>query len=180
VPVALVAGGAVTAPLVIPILPVERLLAYADALGFEPPKLEQKEYNALPQHLADQFGWHGMVEAIARVYAALPDEQRTRASIYVQNYGEAGAIDRFGPAHHLPPASSGHNNYYLWGPQGEGAVVIVLGGRREDVERRCASVEEAGRTPRHPQAMPYENDLPIYVCRSPRIRAIWPALKRYI
>jgi hypothetical protein len=53
---------------------------------------------------------------------------RARTAIFAENYGEAGAIDLSGPRYGLPPAISGHQNYFLWGPRGyTGESLIVIG-----------------------------------------------------
>ena len=89
----------------------------------------------LPQLFADQFGWEDMAAAVARVYNSLPADIRPRTAIFGQNYGQAGAIDLFGPKYGLPPAISGHQNYFLWGPRGyTGESMIVMAGRQEDLE----------------------------------------------
>ena len=55
-----------------------------------------------------------MAAEVARVYRALPEEDRKKAAIFGQNYGQAGAVDRFGPALGLPKALSGHLTYHRW------------------------------------------------------------------
>ena len=67
---------------------------------------------------------------VARVYNALPPDLRRQTAIFGQNYGQAGAIDLFGPKYGLPPAISGHQSYFLWGPRDyTGASVIVMAGQ---------------------------------------------------
>src|SRR5207245_3043198 len=61
----LIAGGAWFAPLVVPILPAEQLIAYIDKLPFKVPRSEHSHMRAdLPQHFADQFGWEEMVAVV--------------------------------------------------------------------------------------------------------------------
>jgi 4-amino-4-deoxy-L-arabinose transferase-like glycosyltransferase len=180
--VVLLAGGAITAPVALPILPPERYAAYAAALGLTPQQAERTAVGVLPQHLADRFGWPELAEEVARVYHALPDEERRDAAIFGDNYGRAGALDHFGPALGLPAAISGHNNYFFWGPRGHsGDVVIIIGGDVEDHQRVFEKVEVAGRTECR-YCMPYENHVPIFVGR--RLRAplaeIWPGTKKFI
>jgi hypothetical protein len=175
-----VAAGAVFAPLSLPVLPPEKLIRYQDALGVRPPKTEVGHAGALPQHFGDMFGWPEMVEQVARVYHSLPPEERERAGIYANNYGEAGAIDFFGPRHGLPKSVSTHQNYFLWGPRGyTGDVLILLQSKRADAERHCASVEEAGRVG-HPYSMAEEH-YTIHVCRGlrPPLPELWPQLKHW-
>jgi hypothetical protein len=56
------------------------------------------------------------VALISREYHALPAAQRRHTTILTGNYGEAGAIDRYGPGLGLPGVYSGANNFWLWGP----------------------------------------------------------------
>jgi hypothetical protein len=172
--------GALAAPIALPILPPDRLVAYMDRMNLHPPKSETHHRSALPQHFSDQFGWPEMVERVARIYYALPPEERAVAGIYAGNYGEAGAIDFFGPRYGLPKAISGHNAYWIWGPRDvSGKVLIVLQGSRAGLAQSCASVEDAGPTG-HPFGMGEEN-YEIYICRGLRLPAqvIWPRLKHY-
>jgi hypothetical protein len=178
----LVAGGAVTAPFVLPVLPVETYIRYAEFVGLKPQSGERSELGKLPQHYADMFGWPEMVETVAKVYHSLPEKERSECAIFGSNYGEAGAIDFFGPRHGLPKALSGHNKYWLWGPRGySGQCVITVGERREDVAKVFEEVELAA-VFTHPYVMPYENNLPIFICRRPRVSlaAYWPMTKKFI
>lgn len=181
----LVAGGVVTAPIFLPVLPPERYVAYAHALRFEEPRMERNQPAALPQVFADQFGWEEMVAKIAQVYHSLPAEDRARCVLFAGNYGEAGAIDFYGPRYGLPRAASGHNNYFLWGPPdtlgGRGAVVITIGQRRRDVEMTYGMVTLADTTSCR-WCMPFENGMPIYVGRGRKsgLAEIWSRCKLFI
>jgi hypothetical protein len=169
------------APLAKPLLPVERYLRYAEALGVEPGSDERHRLGRLPQFFADMHGWRQLAETVAGVAAALPAEDRRRACVFGQNYGEAGAVEHFGRELGLPPAVSGHNSYWLWGPGScTGEVVVVIEGDLEEMRELFATVELAA-THRCTDCMPYENDLPIYVARGLRqpLAAIWPGLKHY-
>jgi hypothetical protein len=171
--------GAVLAPLVVAVLPVEASIRYAQTLGVAPSTSENNPLGRLPQHFADMFGWPELVNRVAAVYDALGPDERARCIIVCGNYGEAGAIDFFGRRHGLPPAISGHNNYWLWGPRNAtGSVAIVVGGGKEALERVYASVVRADVVV-HPYSMPYESDLPIWICRGRRVpfAADWAARK---
>ena len=180
--VVLLLGGALLAPLTLPVLPVETFIRYAGWFGMrEGVKTENKRLGRLPQHYADMFGWEELTAEVSRVFHGLPPEEQARCAVYAQNYGEAGAIDFFGARYGLPQAISGHQNYYLWGPRGHtGECVIIIGGKAKDHAEVFAEVTEAARV-LNAYAMPYENDLPIYVCRKPRasLQAIWPKVKHY-
>lgn len=174
------AGGAVVAPLMLPLLSPERYLAYERVLGISRPKTEVAHEGPLPQMFGDQFGWPELTADVARIYQALPPRDRERAAIFAGNYGEAGAVNLFGPRLGLPPAISAHQTHFFWGPRGAtGEVLIVLQGSRERLEERCTSVEEAGRH-FHPWGMAEENG-PIYVCRGLKtpVPELWPRLKHW-
>jgi dolichyl-phosphate-mannose-protein mannosyltransferase len=117
-PALMVAAGVVFSPLAIPVLPPETYIQYTKALHLQPPRVETHELGPLPQLYADQFGWEEMTATVARVYNSLPPEVRAKTAIFGQNYGQAGAIDLFGPKYGLPPAISGHQSYFYWGPRG--------------------------------------------------------------
>jgi len=179
-PLLLLAGGIIVAPLALPVLPVESFLRYQRAIGIEPPKTEVGHAGPLPQHYGDMFGWPEMVKEVARIYHGLPPEERAKAAIFAGNYGEAGAIDFFGPRYNLPKAISPHQNYYFWGPRDyTGEVMIVLQWRGETAARRCASVEAAGEL-KHPYAMAEEQQT-IFICRGLKqpLPQAWHQLKHW-
>lgn len=160
----LVLLGAPVVPLGLPILPPDQLAAYIRALGAQQRAQERTREGELPQVFADMFGWEDMVRRVAQVYHSLPADQRAKAAVFTSNYGEAGAIDLFGPRYGLPPAISSHNNYWLWGPRGAtGEVVIIVGGGRDDAHEDFRSVRLADTTSCK-YCMPYENGAPIFVC----------------
>jgi len=99
---AIVAFGAIGAPVAIPVLP-------ARALHTVP--LQKINYD-----LGEEISWPKLVAVVARAYDSLPGPQRRHTTILTGNYGEAGAIDRYGPGLGLPQVYSGANNFWLWGP----------------------------------------------------------------
>ena len=173
--------GCLGAPLTLPILPIEVFVRYQAAIGFTPTTGERQVLGVLPQYYADMFGWREMAEQIANVYRALPPADRVRAVFYGENYGEAAAIDVFGPSLGLPPAIAGANNYYIRGPRGhDGSVVIIIGGSTQHYAELFRSTEVVGRIS-SPYAMPYETDQPIYVLRGMKtpLPDYWPQVKSY-
>jgi hypothetical protein len=175
--VAVAASGAALLPLALPILPPEGLERYQAVLGVSPQRLENKKYGALPQHLADMFGWEELRDAVAQ--AAVQLEPGERAAVFTQNYGEAGALELFGSAG--LPVISGHNNYHLWGEPGGLSALLIVGGRVEDHRRVFADCREAAREKDAHWAMPYERELRIWLCRKPLqpLGAVWPRVKHY-
>jgi hypothetical protein len=176
----MVAMAVIIAPMVVPVLPPETYIRYAAALHIQQPRVENHQLGPLPQLYADQFGWEEMAATVARVFRSLPPEVQAKTAIYGQNYGQAGAIDLFGPRYGLPKAISGHQNYYFWGPRGyTGESMIVMGDRQENLARRFASVEKVGRVA-HPYSMPYEH-IDIFYCRGLNVplAQVWPQAKRW-
>ncbi len=179
--VVLAVGGVLAALLTLPLLPPQRYVEFMHAVGITPPRSEVSHTSEMPQHLADQFGWEEMVEKVAAVYHSLPADERAEACLFAGNYGEAGAIDLFGPRYGLPAAISGHQNYFLWGPRGcRGELLITVGERPADVRTSFEEVIEMAR-PYHPYAMPWENRNPICIARRPKftIAELWPRVKIY-
>ena len=152
-------------PLVLPVLSVDDFLRYQSHLPFEVPKTEKSFAGAaLPQYYADEFPWPGLVDAVAGVYKSLTPDEQEKTAIFCNNYGQASAIDFFGPQYGLPKAISGHQNYFLWGPRNStGEIVIVVGGSESDARQQFESVE-VGATLNNPYALWYENR-PILLCR---------------
>jgi hypothetical protein len=168
------------APTVAPILSPEKAIAYQKALGFEPPRAENQRTGPLPQYFADEFGWGAMTRETSRIYNSLPPEERTRTAIFANSYGQAGAIDFFGPHLGLPKAICNHQNYWLWGPRNyDGSIVIVLGSDGRGDREHFASVEVAGRV-QHPYSRRDEH-FDIFVCRgfTGDLRKAWPELKKF-
>jgi Dolichyl-phosphate-mannose-protein mannosyltransferase len=180
--VLLAVAGLLAAPLALPVLPVERYIAYARAVGIAPSTEEHQRVGPLPQHYADMFGWAELVDTVARAYASLSPEERAHCGIFAQNYGEAGAITVLGRARGLPPAMSGHNNFWLWGPQAERFdPVIIVGGDPEDNAQVFERLEPAGEV-FSPYQMPYEQHRAVSIGRGLKIpvHELWPKLKHFI
>jgi len=180
--VILLLGGAVFAPLAMPLLPIDPFIAYMNRLPIKPPRSEYHHARAvLPQHYADQFGWNEIVSEVAVAWNRIPPEERKDCGIFAQNYGQAGAIDFLGPKYGLPQSLSGHQTWWLWGPRGyTGNCMVVLDDTRESLETHFEHVEYVGRTPDNPYAL--EKDLTVFICRQPKfgtLAAIWPRLKRW-
>jgi len=179
-PVLLAVTAAMLAPIAIPILPPETYIRYSQALHIGQPAIETHRLGPLPQIFADQFGWEEMAATVAGVYRNLPPDIRPKTAIYAQNYGQAGAIDLFGPKYGLPPAISPHQTYFLWGPRDyTGESMIVLDGRPGDLAQHFASVDKVARVS-HPYSMPYEH-FDVYYCRGLKtpLAEVWPGLKNW-
>jgi hypothetical protein len=180
-PVAVVAGGALLAPSAAPVLPPELYLRYIAVTHLGPPRFEHRGTYAMPQLFADRFGWPEMVQTVARAYVSLPPDVRARTAIFGNDYGQAGAIDFYGPRYGLPKAIGGHLSYWYWGPrQYTGESLLVLGDDRETLERKFYDVRPMAEIG-HPYAMTSEHFTLFWVQR-PRgftLQSGWPMLKKF-
>jgi len=172
--------GVPAVPFVIPVLPPERVGPYMEAFGLKLPKTETHMSGPLPQHFSDEFGWPEMVAAVAQLYHSLPPEEQAKTGILAGNYGEAGAIDFFGPQYGLPKSISAHQNYFYWGPrQYTGESLILLQWDLEDAQDFCRDVQQ-GPTLDPPWAMGEEH-YTILLCRGMKkpLPELWPRLKHW-
>jgi hypothetical protein len=177
----MLAGGAATAPLALPVLSVERYVPYARSLGVGPSTEERKEVGVLPQFYADMHGWESITQTVVDVVESLPPDERDRVRVFAPNYGVAAALDYYGRKHGLAPSLSGHNNYWYWGPGDlDGKILLSIGGQRRTFEGLCGSVEQVA-TIDCGLCMPYENGRPLWLCRELQIDAaeIWPRTRHF-
>ncbi|MGD0892147.1 MAG: glycosyltransferase family 39 protein [Terracidiphilus sp.] len=134
----------ITGPIALSILPPDKYNAYT---GIFNPKASQSEKftSPLPQILSDRFGWPEMVQGFAARYNALPPVVRAHTGIFCRNYGEASAVNILGPAYGLPPAISGHQNYFYWGWNNyTGDSMLILGKDRNDYTDKFDEVVDLG------------------------------------
>jgi hypothetical protein len=156
-------------------LPVSLPVLPASALATVP--LQKINYN-----LGEQIGWHEFTATIARVDRSLPPSERRAATIVTGNYGEAGAIDRYGGAYHLPLAFSGHNNYWWWGPPHPAlGTTIAIGFDRSAFSPYFGSVVLAARIHNGAGVENDEEGTLVWVCTGQRRPwpAIWPQFRNY-
>jgi 4-amino-4-deoxy-L-arabinose transferase-like glycosyltransferase len=153
----------VSALIVLPVLP-------ADRIGDTP-------IADLNEDAVETVGWPAFVRSVAGVYGRLTPAERATAVIFTGNYGEAGAIDRFGPALGLPRAYSGHNSFARFGiPAGSAGPVVVLGTATQSVDftgcRQAATIDNRTDVDNEEQGGS------IFVCDRPRRPwvELWPTL----
>jgi hypothetical protein len=163
----------------VPILPPAELVRYQDSLGIHISGGEKEGSGALPLHLALRFGWEELAEAVAGAAATLSPGERLDAFVWAPSFGEAGALNA--SPRGLPPAVSGHNSYWLWGPgdvSGEVAIVVAPG--PEQAERFYRSVALAGEVDCR-FCRPAVDRLRVYVARGLRVPLdeFWARIKRY-
>lgn len=178
----LLAGGTYLAPITVPVFSPDHFLAYTQRLPFKLPVMEyQHQRAALPQWYADQFGWNEIVAEAAQAWNQLAPEERPDCAIFAQDYGQAGAIDFLGRLYGLPPALSGHQTYFLWGPRGySGNCMIVLDDRPDRLAQLFEHVQYVGTSADNPYAL--EKRIDVFICRGSKfgtLAQVWPRLKKW-
>jgi 4-amino-4-deoxy-L-arabinose transferase-like glycosyltransferase len=164
--VALALDAIVLAPFAIPLVP--------------PARLHQYGLDVANKDFAATVGWPEVAAQVAAVYDSLPPAERAHAVILAGNFGEAGAIDLYGPSLGLPPAICPEMTYWLWKPAHvDDGTVIVVGATPADVTWAFGDVRVAA-----PIRIPYgvqnqsEVGRDILVARQPHVSldAAWPHL----
>jgi hypothetical protein len=172
----------VLAPLALPLLPEGTFVRYQAALGVEPGQPERDRQGALPQVFADMHGWQALADAVGRAADSLSEAERRSAVVFGSNYGVAAAVDVLG-AGRLPPAISGHNQYFLWGvPAGRGDPAILVGDEDEDCGHAFRERIRVERLPSDPWVRPAEDARTIWICRGATpgaLEELWPRLRHY-
>jgi 4-amino-4-deoxy-L-arabinose transferase-like glycosyltransferase len=152
-------GGTVGAALALPIGPVNSWL--------------WNVRSKVQEDFAEEIGWQELVQTVAGIYSSLPESEKGQTGILTGNYGEAGAIDLYGPAYGLPKAISGINSYWLRGyGDPPPATLIILGFSKQQAEKYCDSCEVAGYATnrfgvRNEESIRHRD---IFLCRRPHVQ----------
>jgi hypothetical protein len=176
--VLLVVGwGLIVLPFGLPLVPPAPMAKYAAALGIKGATTTNRGTTLpLPQDYADMLGWEEQVSAVARVYESLPRDERAEAVLVARNYGEAGALDFFGPRHGLPQRVLLPGNYLIWPPPDRlQNVAIVIGFSTADLSHFFRFVKLVS-TFDHPWMVDEERNLPICIAQGPygNLDDAWP------
>lgn len=130
---------------------------------------------ALNETTAEMIGWHQLVGQVAAAVHELPTAEQADVVILTGSYGEAGAIDLFGPGAGLPPAYSPHNSYgYFRRPTDDTATVLAV---RIDPPYLARYFENCTRIDTVRNSLGIANEVsgqPISVCRG--LRGTWATL----
>lgn len=123
---------------------------------------------------AETIGWPTYVREIADARTTYAPT----AELLTANYGEAGAIERYGSPYGLPTPHSGHNSYWYWGPPPGSSQVLTIGLPQSTVDRICLAPNSVGRLDNGLGIHNDEQHAPLFVC-TPRApwTAIWPHLQ---
>ena len=157
-PAALALGVLLTLPVVpalLPVLSIDQLARYVRRLPFDAlTRWEDGRQHALPQDVADMHGWDEYAPLVQRALARLTPQERAHCIVYGDNYGQAGALNWFGPGLGLPRAYTlnGSNSYWMPVPDTITAFIYANeGDRPEDLPKAFETMEVVGRV-QHPYA----------------------------
>jgi hypothetical protein len=136
---------------------------------------------SLRKDFADTVGWHDLVAQVAAIYKGLPADQRAHAVLLTDNYGEAGAINTYGPAAGLPEAYTGQLSYYYWRPPSLDGPVIGVGIDSAFLATLFANCTQVGSITNSYGLHNEEFGKPLTVCDTPRypLDELWPKLRAF-
>jgi hypothetical protein len=132
----------------------------------------------------EEIGWPDLAQAVAGVYRSLPAREQGRTGILTGNYGEAGALNLYGPPLGLPQAMGLTNSFWYRGYDSRlPETVIVAGFKLEEGRRLFASCVVAAK---NENRLAIENeesrDHPdILLCRNLRVpwSVYWESHRRF-
>jgi hypothetical protein len=157
-------------PIVLPILPLAAVHA--------------SPVVALNYDAGETIAWPAYVQEISAVYPRLPagpSGVRALPQIVASNYGEAGAIDRYGGQFGLPDAHGVQNANWVWGPPDGASEVLAVGFDPSRLVPYFRSVRLVARLDNHLSVDDDEQGAPVWLCSGLREpwSAIWPKLRDY-
>ncbi|MGH7970008.1 MAG: hypothetical protein ACREIC_14905, partial [Limisphaerales bacterium] len=154
-------------PFGLPILPPPSMARFCRSAGLKAAVTTNRGHLLpLPQDYADMLGWEAQIQAVARVFGALPPEKQAVAALIARNYGEAGALEFYGKRYGLPRRIMLPDNFLLWPPDFSCKIVVTIGIPPADLARYFKNVETAARFD-HPWMVEEERDRPICVADTP-------------
>jgi hypothetical protein len=165
---ALAISSIVAAPFALPVLPLDQMVHY--------------HLDELRTDYADMVGWPELVGTLDAAYRSLPPDERATARVLASNYGEAGAVDWFGPQLGLPPAISGHDTFWFWRPRHEiVGPLITVGYQSPELRTLCGDLRQVATVTNSAGARNEERGGSVFLCRDLRIPLdAWPAFRRFV
>jgi 4-amino-4-deoxy-L-arabinose transferase-like glycosyltransferase len=114
----------------LPLLPPQQLAEHYAKSGVARSagalRWEDLKDHPLPQDFADMLSWKEMTQKVAAAYATLDAREKSRTLLFCDNYGEAGAVNYYGPQYGLPPAYSDNASFLYWMPENYQYDVLLL------------------------------------------------------
>lgn len=163
-------------PHAIAVLPIETYIRYSNL------ELQKNGRIQLTDDYADMFGWEEQVRLVDSLYQSLPVKDKENCIIWAKNYGEAGAIEIIGKKYLLPNPICSNGSFWLWGTgTTSGEVCVSIGNEKVIVESAYSDCKLV-KMLKHKYAIEEENNIPIYLCRKPKInmQQKWKSLEDHV
>jgi hypothetical protein len=165
---AMVLQAVLALPILIPVVPQPLMATF---------KLDdaRKDYS-------DTVGWPQLVGQVDAAYQQLTPAEQANAAIVAGNYGEAGAIDLYGPALHLPAALSPHLTFWYWRPTHlDAQTVVSIGMPEAEMRRFFADVTRVDTVQPVDGVQSEEVGHAILICRQPleSLDDVWSVARRF-
>ena len=177
----LLIGYFILLPMAIPMLQIETYWKYADKLELGIPSNEIRTKGKLAPHYADMFGWRTMAEVTVRVFESLPDTDKENWGIMTGDYYQASAVNFFGNKYGIPKAISAKSNAWYWGNNKQTFETMIVFGSGLLDNLELFDVVEPVEIISSEYAAPHQNNLPIYICKKPKLKAqiLWEKARRF-
>jgi 4-amino-4-deoxy-L-arabinose transferase-like glycosyltransferase len=136
----------------------------------------ERELYEQREDYAEQVGWPELAAEVARAVRELPAGERASAAVLTGNYGEAGAVERFG-GDDLPPVVSAHVSHRYWVTDEDrtARTLVTVGYPRSWLAPRCADLAQVGTVSNDAGVPNEEAGRPVFRCRLPGTLAdLWP------
>jgi hypothetical protein len=116
------------------------------------------------------------------VYRTLSETEKSNCIIWAENYGEAGAISHLGKKYNLPKPTCKHGSFWLWGAESNDGEIAISVGNEDDAVDYFFEEKVLIKTIKHKYAIDEEHNIPLYLCRKPRIKLkdYWPQYESVI
>ncbi|MFC4855676.1 glycosyltransferase family 39 protein [Actinophytocola glycyrrhizae] len=163
----LVATAVVSVPLGLPVLPVS---AFDDL-----------PIGELNETAPESVGWERFAEQIGDVASTIPTADRVHAVVLAENYGQAGAVDRWSEQFDLPPVYSGHNELWWRAMPDEHITAVIMATDSPRAQRLFRTCERHATVDDGVGSWNEEQGKPILLCSGP-VRTwaeLWPELRHY-
>ncbi len=151
-------------------LPILKPAAYIEFYKGTPLEKAQRwedgEYYDLPQDYADMIGWKELSTIVGEKYASLSPEQKSKTTLFANNYGEAGSVNFYGSRYGMPPVISYNDSYLFWAPDSIQAEYVIKIGGDDNLENLYNQVDVIGRI-ENPYAR--QHGTPVNFCSDQKI-----------
>jgi hypothetical protein len=163
----LVATAVVSVPLGLPVLPASAL--------------DDLPIGELNETAPESIGWQRFAEQVGEVSSAIPAADRVHTIVLAENYGQAGAVDRWSDQYDLPPVYSGHNELWWRAMPADHVTTVIIATGTPRAQQLFRSCERRATVDDGVGSWNEEQGKPILLCTGP-VRTwaeLWPETRHY-